>query len=88
MVSKFSVSKSTIVFEIALVKLTNNYPKIKSSLLSLHYFQNYLKPISEICKENASEFKYIIKICFNFLAFPLNDFIFKITVEFSTFQVH
>ena len=43
MVSKFDVSKSTIVFKIALVKLTNNYPKMKSSSLSFHYFQKKLK---------------------------------------------
>ena len=89
MVSKFGVCKSTIVFKIALVKLINNYPKIKNSLLSLHYFKKYLKTIRKICKENASEFKKIITICLNFLAFPLKGFIFKMsTVQFSIFQVH
>ena len=39
MVSKFGVSKSTTVFKIALVKLINNYPKIKNSSLFLHYFK-------------------------------------------------
>ena len=43
MVSKFGVSKSTIVFKIALVKLISNYLKIKNLSLSLHYFQKYLK---------------------------------------------
>ena len=38
MVSKFKVSKSTIVFKIALTKLIDGYPKIKDSSLSLHYF--------------------------------------------------
>ena len=38
MVSKFKVSKSTIVFKIALSKLIDKYPNIKNSLLSLHYF--------------------------------------------------
>ena len=33
MVSKFGVSKSTIVFKMALVKLINSYPKIKNSSL-------------------------------------------------------
>ena len=50
MVLKFGVSKSTIVFKIALSKLIDNYPKIKSSLLSLHYFNKHLKTIREICK--------------------------------------
>ena len=57
MVSKFKVSKSTIVFKIALKKLIDDYPKIKNSLLSLHYFKKHLKLIKEVCKENASEFK-------------------------------
>ena len=38
MVLKFKVSKSTIVFKIALSRLIDNYPKIKDSLLSLHYY--------------------------------------------------
>ena len=36
--TKFKVSKSTIVFKIALSKLIDKYPNIKNSLLSLHYF--------------------------------------------------
>ena len=57
MVLKFLTSKSTIAFQIALKKLINDFPKIKSSLQSLHYFLKTLKLIKEICKENASEFK-------------------------------
>ena len=38
MVLKFNVSKSTIVFKIALKKLMDHFPKIKDSSLSLHYF--------------------------------------------------
>ena len=37
MVLKFNVSKSTIMFKIALSNLIDDYPKIHSSL-SLHYF--------------------------------------------------
>ena len=57
MVLKARVSKSTIVFKIALKKLIDDFPKIKNSSLSLHYFFKNLKLIKEICKENASEFK-------------------------------
>ena len=57
MISKFGLTKSTIVFKIALVKLINNYQK-KISSLYLHYFKKYLKTIRKICKKkNASEFK-------------------------------
>ena len=57
MVSKFKVSKSTIVFKIALSRLIDDYPKIKDSSLSLHYFKKHLKLIKEVCKENASKFE-------------------------------
>ena len=57
MVSKFKVSKSTIVFKIALSKLIVEYPNIKNSSLFLHYFKRHLKLIKEVCKESASEFK-------------------------------
>ena len=56
-VTKFKVSKSTIVFKIALCRLIDEYPKIKNSSLSLHYFKKHLKLIKEVCKESASEFK-------------------------------
>ena len=57
MVYKFNVSKSTIMFKIALSKLIDDYPKIKNLSLSLHYFNKHLKMMKEVCKENASEFK-------------------------------
>ena len=57
MVLKFNVSKSTIMFKIALSKLLDNYPKIKNSSLSLPYFKKHLKTSREVCKENASELK-------------------------------
>ena len=57
MVSKFGVSNSTIVFKIALVKLINEYPKLKISSLFLHYFKKYFKTIREVCKDDATEFK-------------------------------
>ena len=57
MVLKFNVSKSTMMFKIALSKLIDNYPKIKYSSLSRRYFKKHLKIIKEVCKENASEFQ-------------------------------
>lgn len=57
MVSKFGVSKLTIVLKIVLFKSINNYPETKISSLSLHYFKKYLKTIAEICTENTREFK-------------------------------
>ena len=57
MVLKFNVSKSTIMFKIALSKLIDDYPKIKNSPLSLDYFKKHLKMIKEVCEKNASEFE-------------------------------
>ena len=44
---KINVSKSTITFKIALSKLIGNYPKIKKSSLSLHYFKKHLKMMND-----------------------------------------
>ena len=57
MVLKFKVRKSTIMFKIALSRLTDDYPQIKDSSLFLHYFKKNLKLIKEVYKENASEFQ-------------------------------
>ena len=48
LILKFSVSKSTIVFKIALKKLIDDFPRIKNSSLSLHY----LKKKKEINQSN------------------------------------
>ena len=57
MVSKFKVSKSTIVFKIALSRLIDEYLKIKDFSLSLHYFKKHFKLIKELFRENASKSK-------------------------------
>ena len=59
MVRQFGCSKSTIIFEIKILKLINKHPKVKNSSVSLNFFKNYLKLIKEICEENASEFEYV-----------------------------
>ena len=48
MVLKFKVSKSTIIFKIALSRLIDDYPKIKDSSLSFHYFFKKLKMVKEV----------------------------------------
>ena len=48
MVSKFKVSKSTIVFKIALSKLIDEYPNIKNSSMSFPYFKKHLKLIKQV----------------------------------------
>ena len=56
-VSKFKVSKSTILFKIALSRLINDYPKSKGLFAVASLFKKNLKLIKEVRKENASEFK-------------------------------
>ena len=76
MVLKYNVSKSTIVFKVALSKQIDNHPKMKNLSLSIHYFKKHLQTIREVCKENAREFKKTIKICLKTLAFLLHWFCF------------
>ena len=54
-VSKFKVSKLTIVFKIALSRLIEKYPK--KALCCCFIILKKLKLIKEVCKENAIEFK-------------------------------
>ena len=56
-VKQFGVSKSTIIFKINILKLIDKHPKIKNTLLSLHFLKNYFKMIKEMCEENSSEFE-------------------------------
>ena len=51
-VTEFGISKTTINFKIDIVKLTENYPKMKKSCISLFYLKN-----KNVCQEHASEFQ-------------------------------
>ena len=44
-----------MIFKAAIVRLLNNYPKMKECSLSLHFLKNNCKIIKDICRENASE---------------------------------
>ena len=57
MFSKFKVSKSTILFKIALSRLIDDYRKIKGLFAVASLFKKNLKLIKEVRKENAREFK-------------------------------
>ena len=59
MIKKFGISKSTILFTIAIVKFVNKYPIMKKSSLCLHFLKNNFKRVKEICCENASKFKSV-----------------------------
>ena len=51
MVLKFNVSKSTVMFKIALSKLIDAYPKIKDSSLSLDYFKRSWERLKKFVKK-------------------------------------
>ena len=57
MVRKLKIHKSTIIFKINIFKLIEKHPGLMKSSVTLTFLKNYLKDITEICKENSSEFE-------------------------------
>ena len=57
MAKKISVSKSTIIFKINVLKLFDKYPRLINSSVNLNFLKTYLKEIKEICSDNLTEFK-------------------------------
>ena len=56
-VTNLKTSKSTINFEIEIVQLIHDYPKMKKSSFSLHFLKNNFRIIKEVCREHSSEFR-------------------------------
>ena len=56
-VTKFKISKTTINFNIGIIKFINDYPKMRKSSISLHFLKNNFRVIKDVCKEYASEFQ-------------------------------
>ena len=57
MVGQLKIRKSTIIFKINVFKLTEKYPKLIKSSVTLTFLKNYLKDIKKVCEENLSEFE-------------------------------
>ena len=55
MVNKFGVSSSRILFKTAFVKLLDEYPKMKNTLIPLHFLQENMNIIREVCRGDASK---------------------------------
>ena len=55
--TKSRISISTINFKANLTNILVEFPTLKKSSLSLHFFKNYFKTIKETCKESGEEFK-------------------------------
>ena len=56
-VSEFKISKTTINFKIDIVKFIDEFPKMRTSYISLFYLKNNFRVIKEVCQEHASEFQ-------------------------------
>ena len=52
LVEQFEVNRSTIIFEINIVKLADKSHKMLTSSVTLKFLKNYHKDIKSICKEN------------------------------------
>ena len=52
LVEQFGVNRSTIIFEINIVKLADKSHKMLTSSVTLKFLKNYHKDIKSICKEN------------------------------------
>ena len=56
LVNEFKVHKSTVIFQINIVKLIDKHPILMESSVTLGFLKNYYKDITQICNENPSEF--------------------------------
>ena len=56
-VSEFKISKTTINFKVDIVKFIDEYPKMRTSYISLFYLKNNFRVITGVCQEHASEFQ-------------------------------
>ena len=56
-VKEFDLHKTTMMFNINIVKLIDKYPKLMKSSVTLGCLKNYLKDIKQICNENPNEFE-------------------------------
>ena len=57
LVNEFKVHKSTIIFKINVVKLTDKHPILMKSSVILGFLKNYYKDIKQVCNENPNEFE-------------------------------
>ena len=61
-VSNLKIGKATINFKITITKFLDEYPKMRKSLVSLHFLKNNFRIIKEVCREHSSVFqKYFLR---------------------------
>ena len=56
MIKNVGITKSSMILKLYIVKLADNFQKLKTSALFFHLMKHYFKTISKICRGSASEF--------------------------------
>ena len=64
-VSNLKIGKVTINFKISITKFLDDYPKMRKSLVSLHFLKNNFRimeirikfRITEVCRKHSPEFQ-------------------------------
>ena len=56
-VANLKIAKVTINFKIGIVTFLDDYRKMRTSSVSLHFLKNNFRIIKEVCREQASEFQ-------------------------------
>ena len=54
---KFKLSESTANLKIRIAELTEEFPKLQKTNLSLHFFNKYMKQIKVICEKSGEKYK-------------------------------
>ena len=56
-----NVDKATINFKIGIIKFIDDYPKMRKSLVSLHFLKNNFIIIKEVGREHHQNFNNILR---------------------------
>ena len=54
---KFELNESTAKMKIRIAELTEEFPKLKNTNLSLHFFNMYMKEIRRVCEKSGEKYK-------------------------------
>ena len=55
--NKLEINESTAKMKIRIAELTEEFPKLKKTNLSLHFFNMYMKEIRKICEKSGEKYK-------------------------------
>ena len=55
--NKLEINESTAKMKIRITELTEEFPKLKKTNLSLHFFNMYMKEIRRVCEKSGEKYK-------------------------------